>query len=1201
MDNLKLPADIFELDDPDRSAAPQLRLKSPWKFGGSSELTDPGIIAAQEAAAAAWAAAQDAQVTADGKIESFWQPEAPTNAAEGDIWFDTNDGNKVYRWSGTAWVASQDSGIAQALEAAATAQGTADAKARIYYQAAQPTELGAADQGDLWCDTDSNYELYAWTGSAWQLAQDWYAANQAAATAQSAATQARTRVLSNLAVVGAYVGEVAIYASQLYSWSGSGLVLEDAVLPSTEGLVGYWSMDEFPNKPEIPDDPAGTTYLQDAWATTDGWVATRCTITASGGKLLITATDINPTISKDVGLASKTAKVKSRKLSSAATQSTLRATGTPDYYNGKTYETTEHVHSASFASDAPVQLSIYPGGINVGAVAGDTFEIDWVYVGDGAYLGAYSDIPDDPSGANYLKARPDWIAATFSLNTGSTISIVDGKWRGTRDATSGLIDAYKVSVSAWAGRLWKVKFNCSQAMEIQLCDNYAGSMAELTRFQAQAGENLVEVFVRVGTTTVWFRTAVAVPAGAWFEFVAMYVGNGYYLRPLLDNSGNGNHGKLSLMAPTDGMAGKALAFYGKRGAAPTSYLRPTLTEFTVSAWIFRTTAYDTGSDEEVISDHWYYDSTHSSGIQFGKQYGSANFGFTVYQGQSYVATACASSSASSAALTLNAWHHVCGTFKGGEAARLYFDGVLVSSDTTSVPPFCASNNHVSFPLCIGNRAWSNQYSWDGLIDEARFYERALSAEEVRGLYLAKSGPKLFTKADWLNEQAASDGVIAPQEKPALYSRWDEASGAYTQAVADATAASVPTSALTTKRDALYAYLFTTPGCLASATWEIPVAIDKATFAARWSEFRAAESAIYSAIATKRASDATGQIQTLAPKYLGRYGGAHPSTYNPGDSWTVYDTDDSPIQRGVWYSNNGTPTRISAKSGDVGYTTDQKLLGKLVEALTDVAWAEANGYGASGSYGIETLFQSLAAVTAFIQSLFAREITLLAQGFLQSYNYAETGGVPTTGFKLDVANQVIKAANARFRDCVVDGRMELRALSAGDNYNLILQSFGNGAAVTYNVSEGDCLVAPANGVAYNGYSSDYRTMYAFEAPFSGTVRIRVAYGPYASGDTAYLRIIVNGSAVYNHSTNTVLYRGGIGGSYYWDYCTLISYDVTVISGQTIVIASKNSVERTGTPCGVVLVGLKASVAEEPGIARYLCQGGLSSAGYSPTPK
>jgi hypothetical protein len=112
-----------------------------------------------------------------------------------------------------------------------------------------------------------------------------------------------------------------------------------------------------------------------------------------------------------------------------------------------------------------------------------------------------------------------------------------------------------------------------------------------------------------------------------------------------------------------------------------------------------------------------------------------------------------------------------------------------------------------------------------------------------------------------------------------------------------------------------------------------------------------------------------QDSSEAPIYLGRYDSAHPTTYLDGDWWTVYDTDDSPIQRGVWYSNGGTPLRITA-SGTAF------LQAKFGAALTDVAWAEAQGtYGVAADYGIEALFQSLGAVTAFIDQLFANQITV----------------------------------------------------------------------------------------------------------------------------------------------------------------------------------------------------------------------------------
>jgi hypothetical protein len=116
------------------------------------------------ALSAALSAAASAQATADGKIKTFAQTSAPTAGEVGDFWVDTDDSNRLYRWSGSAWVDVRDAGIA-------LAQQIANAKSKVYYQTSQP---GAASTGDLWFDTDDSYRAYAYNGSTWVLAHDWY-------------------------------------------------------------------------------------------------------------------------------------------------------------------------------------------------------------------------------------------------------------------------------------------------------------------------------------------------------------------------------------------------------------------------------------------------------------------------------------------------------------------------------------------------------------------------------------------------------------------------------------------------------------------------------------------------------------------------------------------------------------------------------------------------------------------------------------------------------------------------------------------------------------------------------------------------------------------------------------------------------------------------------------------------------------------
>lgn len=125
---------------------------------------------------AAWVETQDAaigdaisdaataQATADGKVTTFYQDGQPTADGVGDLWVDTDDGNKLYRWSGSAWIEIQDADIAQAIADAATAQSTADGKIVSFYQDTAPTADGV---GDIWFDTDAGNKQYRWSGTAW--------------------------------------------------------------------------------------------------------------------------------------------------------------------------------------------------------------------------------------------------------------------------------------------------------------------------------------------------------------------------------------------------------------------------------------------------------------------------------------------------------------------------------------------------------------------------------------------------------------------------------------------------------------------------------------------------------------------------------------------------------------------------------------------------------------------------------------------------------------------------------------------------------------------------------------------------------------------------------------------------------------------------------------------------------------------------
>lgn len=81
-----------------------LKLK---RYDGTNwvSMQDLGIAAAAAGAAAATAAATAAQTTADGKNKVFYASSPPTAVSTGDLWFDTDEDNKLSKWNGSTWEA----------------------------------------------------------------------------------------------------------------------------------------------------------------------------------------------------------------------------------------------------------------------------------------------------------------------------------------------------------------------------------------------------------------------------------------------------------------------------------------------------------------------------------------------------------------------------------------------------------------------------------------------------------------------------------------------------------------------------------------------------------------------------------------------------------------------------------------------------------------------------------------------------------------------------------------------------------------------------------------------------------------------------------------------------------------------------------------------------------------------------------------
>ncbi|MBD2410097.1 hypothetical protein FACHB389_08865 [Nostoc calcicola FACHB-389] len=197
---------------------------------------------------------------------------------------------------------------------------------------------------------------------------------------------------------------------------------------------------------------------------------------------------------------------------------------------------------------------------------------------------------------------------------------------------------------------------------------------------------------------------------------------------VLDSSGNNNNGSLINSSRTVGVSGQALEVSGKNNSSasiPASASLNSMTnQITVSAWVrpnVQPVGFQVAVNRQIGTllhpDQFYLGfGTRNNVTTYKWELGTSDGEADVYQGLP----------------TTENWVHLVGTYDGS-TIRLYVDGVQIGNnpltgnilvDDNPVTIGAAENYYDGFPL--GDR-------FNGLIDEVRIYNRALSATEVKNL------------------------------------------------------------------------------------------------------------------------------------------------------------------------------------------------------------------------------------------------------------------------------------------------------------------------------------------------------------------------------------------------------------------------------------------------------------------------------------
>lgn len=142
-------------------------------------------------------------------------------------------------------------------------------------------------------------------------------------------------------------------------------------------------------------------------------------------------------------------------------------------------------------------------------------------------------------------------------------------------------------------------------------------------------------------------------------------------------------------------------------------------ELTVMAWILVTNY--PGSQRPFVAK---VASAASEYALYLNSTGSVQFDLWNLTGSSRYATAVGGK------LNSNQWHHVTGTLRKGQFARLYLDGVQLAEDIT----FSGDTVDSNASFYIGGRGGGPYFS--GLVDEVALFNRALTPNEIAGIYAA---------------------------------------------------------------------------------------------------------------------------------------------------------------------------------------------------------------------------------------------------------------------------------------------------------------------------------------------------------------------------------------------------------------------------------------------------------------------------------
>ena len=422
---------------------------------------------------------------------------------------------------------------------------------------------------------------------------------------------------------------------------------------------------------------------------------------------------------------------------------------------------------------------------------------------------SFDEVPDYPDGTAIERYNKDFTTNDW-LTLYANVSVTNGVLKAQADSVSRsvLIRKSTYTASNFSNKILKARIKVHSVSTDDAIFRVVGDYVFASKtFTSADFDKWIDLTLWIGTCTSVCYIGIYFGSGStdnYFELETLYIGDGSYSTPIIDNANGQNNATNNGGIAVQGVSGKGVRFLGNgyiTGAFP--WKPHDKKVFTVSCWVKNWDKVNT-TYLDIIND-WF--TTASSNVLL--EFASVSSGTTIYF---YIPSDNGIRRYRVTASVINfnnfdtSLMHVVGIFNGentalyinGENIPLTFDTEVELSDTIK-----ARQNFQFGRIYDGSSAVYNKAD---AFDDFQIFDRALSDTEVQALYQNKANtPKYYDLSDYIVEGIDDDGIISPSEKEILYQKWidiyavlngttitasSSANGEYSKMIARATTAGV---------------------------------------------------------------------------------------------------------------------------------------------------------------------------------------------------------------------------------------------------------------------------------------------------------------------------------------------------------------------------------------------------------------------------